>query len=217
LNSNICLSQEMVDTEKIVGLLGSPDGVLKNEWTTPSGAEFSNANMDKATGYAYCTQNWCVKKPEESIFGYLPGTKWEDFYNCEAPYDNRTDAILLEPPAECEACCEDITDQIQHADCIEECSTAEAGAGVMQCVIDLEDAATLSDNKQKKCGGPTTTPKPTPAPKAPSVAPSRTPDDRTKPTPGKPTPGKPTPAEPTPGKPTPGASGGKSGLATCRL
>jgi hypothetical protein len=130
--------------------------------------------MDKPAEYEYCTKNWCISKPEDSIFGYLPGTQWADFFNCEAPYDNSTDKVILEPPAESEACCVDVTDPIKHNDCIEECSVADEDERTRQCVIDIEDGERLAD-VEKKCPNQVNlipTPKPnTPPVTIPSVSP----------------------------------------------
>jgi DNA-binding protein YbaB len=153
INSKLCLPPSMVEKEDIVGLLGTPDGLIKNEWTTPTGAELSQSNTDKATAYAMCTKNWCVRKAEDSVFGYLPGTQWADFYNCDAPYDSSGDVVLLDPPDECVVCCSDHPVVEMYDECIEECSMANEGFGTEQCVIDIEDSVVLA-TVEKKCKDP---------------------------------------------------------------
>ena len=152
LNSKFCLPPSMVDTEDIVGLLGTPDGLTNNEWTTPSGAELSQANMDKAHGYAMCTKNWCVRSAEQSIFGYLEGTSHSTYMNCDATYSKGADDIILDPPEECVTCCEASGKEENYDDCLLECALAGAD-GVEQCVIDIEDTVVLAD-VEKKCKDP---------------------------------------------------------------
>lgn len=153
LNSKICLPPAMVQEEDIVGLLGTPDGIDTNEWTTPSGAKLQQKKGDKQAGYAMCTQHWCVRDAQDSIFGYLPETQHSDFNNCDAPYNAAGDDYVLDPPDECEQCCSNHPVQELYDECVEECAMAEEGFGVEQCVIDMEDAVLLAD-VEKKCQDP---------------------------------------------------------------
>lgn len=153
LNSKFCLPPSMVENEDIVGLLGTPDGLKNNEWTTPSGAQLSQTNTDKAHGYAMCTKNWCVRTPEQSVFGYLEGTSHATFMNCDAEYKTGAEDVTLDPPEECAECCKDHPVQEQYDDCLLECAMAGEGFGVEQCVIDIEDSVVLAD-VEKRCKDP---------------------------------------------------------------
>jgi len=153
LNSKVCLPPSFVQEEDIVGLLGTPDGIKTNEWTNAFGAELDQSDTGKAAGYEMCTNYWCVRKEEDSIFGYEEGTQWSDFFNCDVPYDPSNEEYLLDPPDECEECCRDHPMQEKYDECVEECAMAEEGFGVEQCVIDIEDAVVLAD-VEKKCKDP---------------------------------------------------------------
>jgi len=153
LNSKLCLPPSFVQEQKIVGLLGTPDGVKNNEWTTSSGQRLSQADTGKAAGYSMCTTNWCVRKEEDSIFGYLEGTKYSDFFNCDFPYDPNLSPAIVGVPDECEECCakHPVAEKID--ECLEECTMADEGFGVEQCLIDMEDSVVLS-TAEKKCSDP---------------------------------------------------------------
>lgn len=192
LNSKVCLPPSLVQEEDIVGLLGTPDGIKTNEWTTPSGAELDQSDTGKAAGYAMCTTYWCVRDEEESLLDF-PDTPWSDIENCDTPYDSNGEDYLLDPPDECENCCTNVPREELYAECVVECAMAPEGEGVEQCVIDIEDAVALSDI-EKKCKDPEV-PEPEPEP-SPMPSPTPEPEDKKFTDSPKPTP-PPTPA-PTP-------------------
>jgi von Willebrand factor type D domain len=56
--------------DTIRGLLGSPDDVPLNDWTTKTGTPIviPTGDLHGRAGYDYCVQNWCVSNATESIF-----------------------------------------------------------------------------------------------------------------------------------------------------
>jgi len=81
------------DTDPGLGLLGTADGDVSNDWTKPDGTVVpidasTNNRVRTKTAYDYCTQNWCMRDPEQSLFTYnQAGKTFEDFQMCDLPQD----------------------------------------------------------------------------------------------------------------------------------
>lgn len=71
--------------------------------------------------YDYCTNNWCVDDPDESIFGYLPETDFYDFDGCTNEYNDEADKRAQNPTPECFTACETEKDFDGNYQCRVEC------------------------------------------------------------------------------------------------
>jgi hypothetical protein len=77
--------------DTLAGLLGSPDGDASNDWMTPDGTtvqvEGGLIDRSRQGAYDYCSANWCMTEPEQSLFLYNEhGVGFDDFSRCELPY-----------------------------------------------------------------------------------------------------------------------------------
>ena len=166
LNSKVCLPPKMVEEERIVGLLGSPDGNMADDWMNQSGQNLRHGgDTEWEAAYDYCTTNWCVHDESESIFGYLPGTQWSDYYECAENFDPTAKDLVLAPSQECIDCCGIVQDEVLNKACLLEC---EEGARE-DCELEIENEAVL-DTIELKCPDPKPEPVPDPAPPKEPVA-----------------------------------------------
>lgn len=87
-------------TGSSIGLFGSSDENPNNDWVTPGGVVLDPpTNREERRfkkSYDYCTQNWCVRTAEDSIFKYEAGSSFEDFFECDLPYPGTTQ--IDDPP-----------------------------------------------------------------------------------------------------------------------
>lgn len=105
MNTKVCLPDDWErSNERIVGLLGTPNDIQADDWmdtnnqpvpipTTKEGLRFD-------TAYDYCTENWCIKQEEDSLFTYVSGESYAGFYNCGLPNDEVTKQCVLSPADE---------------------------------------------------------------------------------------------------------------------
>ena len=143
LNSKVCLPPSMVNEQRIVGLLGSPNGKRSDEWMNPYGVSVGNGGSNQyRNAYDYCTTNWCVHKEEDSIFGYLEGTSWADYYGCDDSYNPALEELISNPSQGCVDCCGSAP--LETADynaCLAECMEG----GEDDCKIELHTREVLED------------------------------------------------------------------------
>ena len=111
LSSSVCLPDDYRTNETFVGLLGSPNGDRKDDWMTPQGSPVMIASDKRfEPAYKYCTENWCVDQESDSLFAYTDGKTFQDYYNCDAPYNTGIeDAVANAPPELITMCAGDIT------------------------------------------------------------------------------------------------------------
>jgi len=164
MNSKICLPPDFINANKIVGLLGTPDGNTNNEWTSKTGAPVAKGTS-MLSEYQYCTSTWCVAEPA-TMFTYFDGDTFAKFNNCQAAYDPAVENMLKTPTAECIEVCTALAGALNvgdraaaYANCMLEC----AEDGVDGGITDMADAEILQD-VQKKCADPEKVAVPTAAP-----------------------------------------------------
>ncbi|KAL3934505.1 MAG: hypothetical protein SGBAC_009792 [Bacillariaceae sp.] len=76
------------------GLLGSPDGNVMNDWTTPEGAilDLPRASTRRAEeDYQYCTTEWCIRDPALSLFSYTEDLDFLFYSGCDDPFPGQVD------------------------------------------------------------------------------------------------------------------------------
>jgi hypothetical protein len=110
------------DTDPVIGILGSPDGDINNDWMsrdgTPLAVPKDMVGRLQEEAYDYCTKNWCIQEEVDSLFTYNQlGLDFEDFERCTLPYGELvTDEIELQATLEIETTCGDdfacITDAV---------------------------------------------------------------------------------------------------------
>jgi len=90
--------------ETILGLLGTPNGNMADDWRTPDGTIITAPTTDKerlfSTSYNYCVENWCIKDSANSIFTYRPGESFDDINKCDADYSDDIELSVADPPQE---------------------------------------------------------------------------------------------------------------------
>lgn len=76
--------------ERIVGLVGSPDGEWRNDWMKRDGTPIPiPPSLKSGSGfkptYEYARDNWCVYDESDSYFEYEAGTNFAFFDECDNP------------------------------------------------------------------------------------------------------------------------------------
>lgn len=98
---NLCV--HLPDTDKTIGLFGSPDKDVSNDWMTKDGEVLELPPIHERInfeGYNHCTKEWCVEKEEDSLFVYKEdGVDFEDHMHCHLPYGHSVEDLFvnLEP------------------------------------------------------------------------------------------------------------------------
>jgi len=87
LNAIVTVPVVKPDSSQMVGLLGSIDGNANNDWMHPDGTVLAETPLGHPQAeYDYCTVNWCIRDPAESLFTYEPGYNHASFSLCDLPY-----------------------------------------------------------------------------------------------------------------------------------
>jgi hypothetical protein len=85
MNVKVCLPDDVLATETLVGLFGSnPDGNKGNDFVDRQGKDLNHQGKTTwADAYNYCTDHWCVRQTSDSLFAtpMSPAT-------CDEPYDD---------------------------------------------------------------------------------------------------------------------------------
>ncbi|CAJ1954004.1 unnamed protein product [Cylindrotheca closterium] len=117
-------------SERIVGLVGSPDGEWRNDWMKRDGTPLPIPPvLRKGSGfeptYNYTRDNWCVNQVSDSYFTYEHDTSFEFFDHCDNPYDRALeDAINNALPTIVSHCNDDIFCMIDYIALGEEAADA---------------------------------------------------------------------------------------------
>ncbi|CAB9530691.1 expressed unknown protein [Seminavis robusta] len=98
-STKVCLPDDYRRDEKLIGLLGSPDGDYYNDWmnTEGTGLRVPGYGLSEKS-YHYCTTYWCVKEKSSSLFWYEPGEDFKMFNKCGDNYDGRIESCVKTPP-----------------------------------------------------------------------------------------------------------------------
>ncbi|KAL7532097.1 hypothetical protein ACHAXR_006217 [Thalassiosira sp. AJA248-18] len=98
-------------SETLLGLLGTPNGNISDEWKASNGTTLTPpATQDDrlyATAYDYCVQNWCIVNSADSLFSYGAEESFADFNKCNRTYDGTLETILQNPDPALKAICGD--------------------------------------------------------------------------------------------------------------
>jgi hypothetical protein len=100
---NICVL--LPDTDPTVGILGTPNGNVNDEWTTLDGDIIelpeSRANKLRKPGYDFCTGHFCIRDEEKSLFIYPEkdeGIDFDYYQKCNLPYGTTMDKYFENTP-----------------------------------------------------------------------------------------------------------------------
>ena len=92
---NVFLPETVVSSQRVLGLLGSPNRDSKDDWMSRSGAVLPAPRTSEERlfekAYNYCTANWCVKTAADSLFTYERGSSHSTFSKCNQPYGTQPD------------------------------------------------------------------------------------------------------------------------------
>lgn len=95
------IPQDIIDSETILGLMGTPNYNPDDDWTTRDGVVLDRPSNGVeayfAKAYNYCTLNWCVRDEADSLFTYEAGTVFQEFNRCDIPYGVPPDFSTASP------------------------------------------------------------------------------------------------------------------------
>ena len=84
-----------VSSQRVLGLLGSPNRECRDDWMSRSGAVFPAPQTSEERLFEvasiFCTANWCVKTAADSLFTYKRGSLHSTFSKCNQPYGMQPD------------------------------------------------------------------------------------------------------------------------------
>ncbi len=88
--------------EKVVGILGSPNGDFTDDWMTSNGTALEIPQGADAfffePAHEYCSSNWCLCNASASLFTYENGLSFGSFENCDSDYDDDLAADIANAP-----------------------------------------------------------------------------------------------------------------------
>eukprot|EP00980_Cylindrotheca_fusiformis_P027879 scaffold22562_cov153-Cylindrotheca_fusiformis.AAC.1 len=79
------------ENERIVGVLGSPNGEWRDDWMNRDGIKVDlpiplNLGTFFEPAFNYVRDNWCISQASDSLFTYEPGTDFATFDKCDHPF-----------------------------------------------------------------------------------------------------------------------------------
>ncbi len=85
--------------EDIRGLFGFPDDDAANDWMTRDGTklELPAADLRKKEAYEYCTEQWCIRDPSDSLFVYNGEYNFSFYSKCDEDYPEAVDLSKASP------------------------------------------------------------------------------------------------------------------------
>jgi len=131
--------------QNIIGLLGSRNGNVNDDWIQPDGTPLPPPASDEerlfSSAYDYCTTNWCVSNAADSIFEYGTGELFSSIYQCDAPYSGDIESQVENPPFELVLICGTSLACLVDGLCGDATDAEQALAG--EELIDLSQAESL--------------------------------------------------------------------------
>lgn len=100
----LCLPDDYREGERLVGLLGSPNGNKYDDWMESDGTVLpfpsTKTTSRFQSAYDYCVDNWCIFDEEESLFAYntSQGEKFDNYFNCGDKFKNDIQKCVENPP-----------------------------------------------------------------------------------------------------------------------
>ena len=99
LNVFVGLPDANPSLSNIIGLMGTPNNETGDDWMNPDGNTLqlpsSQGGFLHEPAHAYCTENWCLRSEQESLFTYEDGFALDDYENCATPYHGSVDLSRL--------------------------------------------------------------------------------------------------------------------------
>lgn len=90
--------------ERLVGLLGTPNGNRNDDWVAADGTVlFPPVNDNESTfspAYNYCTQQWCNRDSAYSLFTYRQPETFYSIRQCDSGYDAAMETAIANAPQE---------------------------------------------------------------------------------------------------------------------
>eukprot|EP00977_Amphora_coffeiformis_P000472 scaffold116_cov165-Amphora_coffeaeformis.AAC.3 len=149
--------------EDVNGLYGSPNQVLRDEWSEPSGTVFplptSENNLRFEPARDYCTKNWCIRSEQDSLFTYDVTEDFALYFDCDSsPYDSTIlqQSIRFPTPELRGICGQDYA-----------CLIDGTVGDIEDTTVYLEDRQRLESILQELTSPPPVVPEPPPKPKSP--------------------------------------------------
>lgn len=78
------------DDPSVIGLMGTPNSDVSDDWMTRDGQTIerpASVGIGSEEGYNYCTTNWCIRNPSESLYTYTEaGLDFDYFMLCDLEF-----------------------------------------------------------------------------------------------------------------------------------
>lgn len=81
-NVQVRLSGKILKNAQVRGVLGTPNGDVSDDWRSRNGSKIPFRSI---SDYKYCSENWCITDPSQSLFEYEDGTSHSSFMKCGTP------------------------------------------------------------------------------------------------------------------------------------
>lgn len=89
INIELCLPEDL-KSERIIGILGSPDENDTNDWMDAAGATLPITDTKWEGAFNYCKENWCIEDESRNRF--------HNKFSCEDEYDPTLESAVKNMP-----------------------------------------------------------------------------------------------------------------------
>lgn len=120
-----CFRLKKTSDDNIIGMLGTPNKNTDDDWMTRDGTTITTRKKRRGEiPYKYCTENWCMTDPKDSLFLYNEaGMGFNEYQHCGLSSDEKpADEIIEGATAEAKQKCG--TDM----ECLEDAAELDIGA-----------------------------------------------------------------------------------------
>jgi len=138
LTTYICLPDDNPDIVDVMGLLGTPNEDLSDDWMDVNG---NTINKGSTNAFDYCTNTWCIRDEAQSLFTYDEGYDFAHYERCDDGKNTRhLEEATPEPSDKVKEICAAVDDN-------EGCLLDGANGGVPAAEIAVEAITGLNNKK----------------------------------------------------------------------
>lgn len=102
----LCLPDYFRPEEDLVGLFGTRDNDITNDWMNREGKQVSieMKGIKSKGGFSY-SKTWCIEDDEDSLFAYGDNESFESISNCKLAFNDDIDTCMRQPSPEMSSLC----------------------------------------------------------------------------------------------------------------
>lgn len=118
LTAYICLPYDNPNIVNVKGLLGTPNDDTADDWMNADGTAWTGGS----NAFDYCTDTWCIRDVNDSLFTYNDGYLFDHYEKCDDPRNTRhlSEVDTSTASQEILNACQDVVDYDGYDSCLYE-------------------------------------------------------------------------------------------------